>query len=58
MKELKCDMVQGFLHSKAMPAEDISALIVRERELKDGRRKSSRTTDVVDNLIAFRKDKK
>ncbi len=57
LKELKCDMVQGFLHSKAMPAEDISAVIVRERELKNGKSKSTRV-DVVNNLVAFRKDKK
>jgi EAL domain-containing protein (putative c-di-GMP-specific phosphodiesterase class I) len=57
LAELKCDMVQGFLHCKPIAADEISALVTRDHKTDAGDADSSRL-DVVDNLIAFRKDKK
>lgn len=57
LADLKCDMVQGFLHCKPIAADEITALVSRDHETDAGDGDSSRL-DVVDNLIAFRKDKK
>ena len=54
LTKLNCDMVQGFLHWEPISADEISELIAntcRKDEESEG-------LDVVDNLIAFRKDKK
>jgi diguanylate cyclase (GGDEF)-like protein len=57
LTELKCDMVQGFLHCKPLPGNEIPALIARDQK-HDAEEGDSARLDVVDNLIAFRKDKK
>jgi diguanylate cyclase (GGDEF)-like protein len=57
LAELKCDMVQGFLHCEPMAAIEISRLLARIRVADDGDADSARL-DIVDNLIPFRKDKK
>jgi EAL domain-containing protein (putative c-di-GMP-specific phosphodiesterase class I) len=57
LADLKCDMVQGFLHCRPIAADEITALVSRDPESGAGDGGSSRL-DVVDNLVAFRKDKK
>jgi diguanylate cyclase (GGDEF)-like protein len=57
LTKLKCDMVQGFLHCKPIPADEIMTLVARNQK-GDANDDDSSRLDVVDNLIAFRKDKK
>ncbi len=54
LTKLKCDMVQGFLHWEPISADEVSELIANTC----GKDDQSERLDVVDNLIAFRKDKK
>jgi hypothetical protein len=49
--------VQGFLHCKPIPADEIMTLVARNQK-GDANDDDSSRLDVVDNLIAFRKDKK
>jgi diguanylate cyclase (GGDEF)-like protein len=57
LAELGCDMVQGFLHCEPISADEITVLISRDHAI-DADCGGSPRLDIVDNLIAFRKDKK